>query len=161
MKDRLSSRTWRASRIATRSRTWSRKVATSRRWCCHARCAGTWIIASWYPPTRRSSSTERARSCAGGELGGGWDRERRQLGADRLVEGHPRANVRELQRRLFVVEERRPRRRPGLRPTGDIESRRDARARAGPQPILDAVDEVRPGSVAFDVAHDAQERRVI
>src|SRR5207245_10504764 len=49
-----SSRTSRAFRIATPSRTWSKKAGTSKNWCYPTRCAGTSRIASFSTATRPS-----------------------------------------------------------------------------------------------------------
>src|SRR5580700_964359 len=60
-----SSRPWRAYRIATRSRTWSRRVGTSKRWCCPEPCAGISKIASCSTEIKRSFSNSIGRAGPG------------------------------------------------------------------------------------------------
>src|ERR1035437_3210905 len=63
MMARSSSRTWRASRTATRWKTWSRGGEIWSASFCPARCAGTWTVGFSATGTRRSSSTRAAISC--------------------------------------------------------------------------------------------------
>src|ERR1035437_8085546 len=63
MMARSSSRTWRASRTATRWKTWWRGGGIWSASFCPAPCAGTWTGGFSATGTRRSSSTRAAISC--------------------------------------------------------------------------------------------------